>query len=87
MDLPLVRSSVDRSLVMASQQVLSTMTSGMTGKERAQRMASAAENVRAALQTVMSQPGELDRRMPNYKDPWVALAYAQWYQLRQIHLA
>ena len=87
MDLRLVQDVVDRALADASRKTLAGLAGDYTGREKAKKMASAAQELRRALQ-VPGQPNTAPNpQMPNYEDQWIALAYAQWYQLRQIHLA
>lgn len=87
MDLRLVQDMVDRALADASRKVLMDLSGDYTDQARAQRMASTAQELYDALRVRGQVNTEPDLRMPNYEDPWVALAYTQWYQLRQIHLA
>ena len=87
MNLVLVQSAIDQALADASHKVLMDLSGNCTDRVKAQRMANAAQELYDALRVREQVSTEPDLRMPNYEDPWVALAYAQWYQLRQIHLA
>ena len=87
MNLPLMQSLVDQALADASRQILSDPSGSYVCEDQAGKLARAAQELKNAL----GAPGPItpkpDPRMPNYEDPWVALAYTHWYQLRQIHLA
>ena len=87
MDRVLMQNVVDQALADASQKVLADLPGDHTGRAMAQKMASAAQELRDALRVPGQTYTEPNPQMPNYEDQWVALAYAQWYQLRQIHLA
>lgn len=78
---------IDQALAVASQKILSELSRGYSDEDRAREMVRAVKELTDALQAPGRTAGEPDLRMPNYEDPWIALAYAQWYQLRQIHLA
>lgn len=87
MNLPLVQSLVDQALADASRKVLSDPLGDYGGEDQAAKLAQAAQELKDALAAPDRTTPKPDLRMPSYEDPWVALAYAQWYQLRQIHLA
>lgn len=87
MDLRLAQTVIDQALADASGKSLADLLGDYTGRARAQRMANAAQELHDALRVRGQTSTVPDLRMPNYEDPCVALAYTQWYQLRQIHLA
>ena len=87
MNLPLVQSLVDQALADASRWILSAPSGGYVCEDQAGKLAQAAQELKNALGAPGRTTPKPDPRMPSYEDPWVALAYAQWYQLRQIHLA
>ena len=87
MDLQLMQSLVDQALAAASRKVLSDPLGDYVCEDQAHQLIQAAQELTDALRAPGPTLPKPDLRMPNYEDPWVALAYAQWYQLRQIHLA
>lgn len=87
MNLMLVQSAIDQALADASHKVLMDLSGNCTDWVKAQRMANAAQELYDALRVRGQTSTEPNSQMPSYEDQWIALAYAQWYQLRQIHLA
>lgn len=87
MDLTLVQGLVDQALTDASRELLSNPFGDYHGQDQALALAQAAQELTDTLGAPVATTPKPDLRMPKYEDPWVALAYWQWYQLRQIHLA